>query len=716
MSRHYRPRFFKHLKALRGALSSNILINQTHFVLSDLQTELLCLGLNFIPCPSVSPSDFSAAFDSAFARWVRAIDVSLHFELAGEATVTAADGGVSAVAPAAAAAADHASNGWLHSVIPSAWEPPSGSWVAAPEVVDAAARLKHSLTPSDSPLAREVTAAITQLGREHSIQILKADKGRSVVLWKTEDYDREALRQLDNSDAYEKLDRASFRARMMVLLNEVHAHAGSLFESGCITRREFDALTALYLEDESCGSAFYLLPKIHKPANAAGSYSGRPIVATFSNPIHLLDKYLANLTAHLLHLIPGSLIDTPDLLAALARLPQPLPPGASIVTADIDSMYPNIPWSEGVDASTYVYGRFLPELRRHAAERNLPAPPSANVFSILIAFVLRSSFIHFKNKYFYHQRKGTAMGMCISVFFANAYMYVVSRHLIDNPPSGLLLFLRYIDDILAIFLNATEDSVARVFLSITNDHMKYTRDLLRFWQHFLDVIVRINQTTFLIQTVPYWKDTASGSYLHPSSCHPSHTIEALPYSQFLRLQRISSTPEIAREASERLAAELVRSGYPRSLVNSAFSRASTATCRNLPESIRQRLGFLGDIDADPVVVTDDPGHAVRSLDHNNHNRTRIAANFKFVFPFHLTCDRTTTSAALANLHSAVLNHFTRRSPRGAALLSRRLSSLVFSNYRCLGSFFTSHIKQGVRSPNNAGIVDDVVGGGPPLPL
>lgn len=556
--------------------------------------------------------------------------------------------------------------------------PPTGSWTDDPAVKTAVDELRRSLRPKDALLADEVLTAISQLGRELSIQILKADKGRSVVLWRTEDYDKEALRQLGKTEAYESLDRDVYRSRLKVLLADVHRYARSLYDSGCFTQRELTAFEAISLDEDSCGSAFYLLPKIHKGPNVDGCYSGRPIVATFSNPVHLLDKYLANLTSFLLRLIPGSLIDTPDLIEALARVPQPLPPGAAIVTADIDSMYPNIPWTEGVDAASYVYARFLPELRRHADLNRLPVPPSANVFSELIAFVLRSSYIHFKNRNFYHQRKGTAMGMCISVFFANAYMYVVSRHLIDRPPSCLILFLRYIDDILAIFLNATEAMVNDVFLSITNKDMQYTKDQLRCWQNFLDAIVRINQRTFRLETVPYWKATASGSYLHPSSCHPKHTIEALPYSQFLRLQRISSSVEIAVEASQRLAKELVRSGYPRKLVNAAFAKASTATCSNLDPKSRARL------------------EDSESARHRSANRSRIAASFKFVFPFHLSCDPRVSGKALSDLHRATLAHFQAVSPQRAQVLSRRLSALVFSNHRCLGSFFTSHIKQGVK--------------------
>ena len=58
----YKPLFFKDLKRLNKVLRGNILINQTYFFLTDLDKELLSLGLNFIPTLDVSPSVFFKFF------------------------------------------------------------------------------------------------------------------------------------------------------------------------------------------------------------------------------------------------------------------------------------------------------------------------------------------------------------------------------------------------------------------------------------------------------------------------------------------------------------------------------------------------------------------------------------------------------------------------------------------------------------------------------
>ena len=633
-SAHYWPQFYKTPGALRVALSGNILINQTSFRLSDNDIELLCLGLNFIPSPIVTPEEYFVTFEKAFDKWSQAIDTALYFHDNPSAN----------------------RKGWLHSEISSTWVPPVGSWMSDEQVLSAKDELSGVLRPDDSNSLSILFNCISRLKSEHSIHILKADKGRSTVIWSADDYDKEALRQLGDVKSYKQLNRDTFLHRLQVATSDCHDYAQTLYDIGCFTSRERDAFLKI---EPGNGSAFYLLPKIHKSANPFGSFFGRPIVATFSNPIHLIDKYLANLTSFLLRLIPGSLVDTPDLLARLKELP-PLSAKAAIVTADIDSMYPNIPWKEGIEASVEVYTKFLPDLQKYALDNQLPAPPPFALFADLLTFVLNNSLIHFKNKDFFHQQTGTAMGMCISVFFANAYMYIVSRDLIGKENSKVILFVRYIDDILVIFNDANDDDVRLFFRAITNDYMRYTVDRLAIEQNFLDVTVMINQTNFMVETKPYWKPTASGSYLHPATCHPPHTIRSLPFSQFLRLYRISHPATWYEDAANRLETELIRSGYNKDLVKSARRNASL------------------------------PNHLAKN------NRSTVASSFKFIIPFHSELNHHADSHFMNGLHDAITNHYRTSDVRRATFLARQKSSIIFSVYRSLGSYFTSHIKQGVR--------------------
>ena len=59
---------------------------------------------------------------------------------------------------------------------------------------------------------------------------------------------------------------------------------------------------------------------------------------------------------------------------------------------------------------------------------------------------------------------------------------------------------------------------------------------------FLDCKVRIRNGQF--QTELYTKDTDAHLYLLSSSCHPKHTINAIPKGQFIRIRRFCSGLEL----------------------------------------------------------------------------------------------------------------------------------------------------------------------------
>jgi hypothetical protein len=105
------------------------------------------------------------------------------------------------------------------------------------------------------------------------------------------------------------------------------------------------------------------------------------------------------------------------------------------------------------------------------------------------------------------------------------------------PPAGLFLYLRFIDDL--FFIINKPDDIHDIILAITNDHINYEITPPSKTQNFLDTTIFITHKNVIILE-PHSEDTASGAYLHPASTHPHHTINATPYSQLLRIRRISS--------------------------------------------------------------------------------------------------------------------------------------------------------------------------------
>ena len=72
----------------------------------------------------------------------------------------------------------------------------------------------------------------------------------------------------------------------------------------------------------------------------------------------------------------------------------------------------------------------------------------------------------------------------------------------------------------------------------------------------------------------FYKPTDSHSYLLYSSSHPNHTKRSIPFSQFLRLRRLCSEDEDFHTKSLEMRDFFVQRGYPTSLLDTAFSKAS----------------------------------------------------------------------------------------------------------------------------------------------
>ena len=98
--------------------------------------------------------------------------------------------------------------------------------------------------------------------------------------------------------------------------------------------------------------SIYFLPKIHKEKKEdTETFAGRPIIATVGEMLKSLDEFLAHLTAPLLHLIPWSLADTRGLINGLERFKN-LSNNTILFLADVEALYPSIPWNEGISSAT----------------------------------------------------------------------------------------------------------------------------------------------------------------------------------------------------------------------------------------------------------------------------------------------------------------------------------------------------------------------------
>ena len=124
---------------------------------------------------------------------------------------------------------------------------------------------------------------------------------------------------------------------------------------------------------------------------------------------------------------------------------------------------------------------------------------------------------------------------------------------------------------------------------------------------FLDVSVSLTNDGS-ISTDLYTKPTDKHQHLLYSSCHPSHTKKAIPFSLALRLRRICSTDATFHTRTAQLTTYLLKRGYNRNFVNKQIRRAA-----DIPRQLTLQTKDVNKPKRIPFITTFNP-----SLPHISH--------------------------------------------------------------------------------------------------
>ena len=159
--------------------------------------------------------------------------------------------------------------------------------------------------------------------------------------------------------------------------------------------------------------------------------------------------------------------------------------------------------------------------------------------------------------------------------YANLFVSYI-EHLIFKQYTGPKpeYFGRYIDDC----IGATSCSRADldIFISYVNSFhpaLEFTWEISDKSVTFLDISVSV--TDDRLSTSVHYKPTDSHSYLLYSSSHPKHTLNAIPFSQFLRLRRLCSDDEDFSNKCSEMRSFFLNRNYPAHVIDNAFRKVST---------------------------------------------------------------------------------------------------------------------------------------------
>ena len=451
-----------------------MVLNDAGVSLGPFHREALQRGLSFIP--TLNPSKHAAnRRREDLERLRRNINLRVHFGIHQPSS--------------------KAHRSLISSIIPSKWMPPNYVKYNAvwQNCIDDLSRPPTASVSRN--ISREAQRAWRELSSNQNCYTLKADKGGKTVIWGREEYRREGLRQLGDAKTYRELSKEGADAAYTSLFDQKTAVTNALHKGGFITATEQTNL----LEESYKMPSIYFLPKIHKEKREdTGTFAGRPIIAAVGGMLKSLDEFLAHLTAPLLHLIPGSLTDTRGLINDLERFKN-LPTNTILFSADVEALYPSIPWDEGIASATKFYAANFHILLRDAKKNCQLPPPNPKLFRTILELVLKKNFFSFQNSRWFHQQSGTAMGCSISVFFANTYMYYRTRTLIDNPPKNLLYLGRYIDDLIGIWTGPKEEITNSLFNNVTDDNLRLTYVIGGDSVEALDLLIKVGPEGQLIR-------------------------------------------------------------------------------------------------------------------------------------------------------------------------------------------------------------------------
>lgn len=454
----------------------------------------------------------------------------------------------------------------LSNVIRSKWTPPEALKESS-DLWDGYAKAMAPPTNTAQNIPRSAIESWNRFIKSDKWYVVKADKGGKLVTWARDSYKKEAIRQLSDTNTYAELSLSDANALYRDLHGKKARLVRALTARGNITRSESTRI----LNEPVKMPSIYFLPKIHKEKRKdTGTFNGRPIIAAVGSMLKSLDQYLANITAPILKEIPGSLIDTGALLRDIEKLKN-LNAEAQLHSADVEALYPSIPWAEGLDSATELYRSKYRSLTEHAQRINKLPPPRPDIFKEILKLILENNVFHFQESRWFKQLKGTAMGCSMSVFLANAFMFKRTRHLIRNPPRDLLYFGRFIDDIIAVFIG-NKEAFVDLFTDVVDENIKLTYVHGDKELEALDVKLRI-ENDGTISSRLYRKPTDGHQYLHWSSAHPESLKRSIPYAQLLRIRRnCTFDVDFEREAGD-LLQRFRKRKYPEMVLQKALEKA-----------------------------------------------------------------------------------------------------------------------------------------------
>lgn len=387
------------------------------------------------------------------------------------------------------------------------WNPPRDSTSQATEdfLANLWKKIEGSYFVNSRPkVRRNLTSnqqsALSTLAQDKSLTVSGTDKNLGIAIHLTSFYESHADGHLSK---YKRLTPAEahtlirdFRIALKKLLRNFLEPTDNLYKF----------LTKTITCASNVFPVFFLLWKIHKPTLVS-----RPITPCRNYITTPASKWIDQLLQPVVKCLSTVTLDSISIIRIIETTK--FPDSAVLASKDVTNLYPSIPIREGVKRVTDLLYEF-PKL--------VDVTLIPTIFDVLL-LILLNAVVTFKDQFFL-QLVGTAMGTPAAVVFAILFMYSLERDLVKEfqDQGLLLLYKRFIDDILSIF--TTLAAAERFWKKFNKLHpnIKVTGVIVPNKAIFLDCIfLKGNRfaTSNLLDVELYQKPLNNYLYLPFSSYH-----------------------------------------------------------------------------------------------------------------------------------------------------------------------------------------------------
>lgn len=449
--------------------------------------------------------------------------------------------------------------------VKSVWRPPLGS---IPQEVDN--RLYHFFRRMRNLFKRRRGVSnllpfqqrlLAWLKQHPSWIIANTDKNLGPCVIELEQYIRDALTHLQNSEIYEFLTEQEAAAEARRLSSEIMDWTVYGRRVKSLSDMEIKYIRKYMGENsEDPHGYFYLMYKVHKDV-----LSTRPVCSDCASITNPIGKWVDVMLQPIAQSMPTYFKDSFAFKELIDDIVVPI--GARVFTSDAVSMYTNIDTNAALSVICPYLRDNETEFGHYHAETLIRA----------LEIVMNNNIIRLGDRYV-RQVSGTAMGKPPAPPWATLFEGIHEIEFLPRWQEHLLLYKRFIDDIFAIWIpytDPTEDEVNWQALQaeVNDNHgLEWVFTERSMSAVFLDMTAKI-QLDGSIKTSLYEKPMALYLFIPSHSAHPPGVLHGHICGNVLRIFRLNSDEEDIIQDTLEFFQRFTRRGYNRDVLTPFFLKA-----------------------------------------------------------------------------------------------------------------------------------------------